>query len=98
MNIESSLGSVVKTGKVVFGSRSALKNIRDGKGKLVIISGNCESTTYSRVRQYSSITNIPVFVFKGSSNELGNVCRRPFPVSAMTIFEAGDSDILNILK
>jgi len=98
MNIESSLSSAARTGKVSFGSNSALHNIRDGKGKMVIISQNCSLNMYNRIRSYSEITNVPVLVFKGSSNDLGSICRKPFPVSAMTIFEEGDSDILNILK
>ena len=98
MNIESSLTSLAKTGRVSFGTLSTLRNIRGGSGKLVIISENCPPTIYDEIRQYSDITSIPVFVFKGSSNELGNVCMKPFPVSALTIFEAGDSDILTVLK
>ena len=98
MNIENSLTSVSKTGKVSFGSNSTIKNLRDGRGKLIIISATCPSVMYSQIKQYSKITNIPVFVFKGSSQDLGNVCLKPFPVSAMTVFEPGDSDILSILK
>ena len=98
MNIEASLNSVARTGKVSFGSNSTIKHMVGGKGKLIIISENCAPMTYAQIKRYSELASIPVFVFKGSSNELGSVCRKPFPVSAMTIFEAGDSDILEIIK
>lgn len=64
----------------------------------MIISQNCDRETYGEIKHYSDISSIPVFVFKSSSNELGSICRKPFPVSALTVFESGDSDILDVLK
>lgn len=98
MNIEAALTSVARTGDVSFGTNSVLKNMMGGKGRLVIISENCASETYGKIKQYSGVTNIPVFVFKGSSNDLGTICKKPFPISAMTIFEQGDSNILDVIK
>jgi large subunit ribosomal protein L30e len=40
------------------------------------------------------LSGVPLIVYEGTSLELGAVCGKPFTVSAMTIREAGDSDIL----
>jgi len=98
MNIENSLRTVVKTGKVNVGSRLTLRNARDGQGRLYIISRDCPTSTKKTLQDYSALTNTPVFVFSGSSIEMGSACKKPFPVSAITVFESGDSDIMDLLK
>ncbi|MFH1786339.1 MAG: 50S ribosomal protein L30e [archaeon] len=98
MNLENALRAVTKTGKVQIGSRAALKNSRSGAGKLIILSQNCVTETFFGVKQNAELTKVPVFVFEGTSNDLGTACKKPFPISAITIFESGDSDILDLLK
>ena len=98
MNIEDSLRAVAKTGKVSIGSRLTLKHARSGSGRLYVISKNCHPSTKDNLQKYSTLTSIPIFVFSGSSIELGSACKKPFPISALTVFEPGDSDILGLLK
>jgi len=37
-------------------------------------------------------------VFQGSSLDLGALCERPFPVSAMVVREPGDSEVLKLVE
>ncbi len=98
MNIEKELKSVVTTGEVDIGSERTLKNARQGTGKLIVMASNMQAETRSDIESYAKLSSIPVYVFKGSSTELGNVCKKPFPVAAMTIHESGDSDILDLAE
>ncbi|RLG95322.1 50S ribosomal protein L30e, partial [Candidatus Bathyarchaeota archaeon] len=46
---------------------------------------------------YCKLSGIPLIVYDGTSLELGAVCGKPFTVSAMTIREPGDSDIMKVV-
>ena len=98
MDIETALKSATKTGKVEVGSRSALKNARTGKGKMIVLSQNCSTDTFMDIKQHAELTEVPLVVFEGTSIELGSACKKPFPISAITVFESGDSNILDVLK
>ena len=47
---------------------------------------------------YAKMSSIPVVIYKGTSIDLGMICGKPFMVSALTIREPGDSDILKAVK
>jgi large subunit ribosomal protein L30e len=50
------------------------------------------------IENYCQLAEIPVSVYKGSSLDLGAVCGKPFEVSALTVKEPGDSNILKITE
>jgi len=87
----------VKTGKVLFGAKSALKNAKTGKARLIIVASNCPPETRQDLEYYCKLSGIPLIVYDGTSLELGAVCGKPFTVSAMTIREPGDSDIMKVV-
>ncbi|HIE14752.1 TPA: 50S ribosomal protein L30e [Candidatus Bathyarchaeota archaeon] len=96
VDISRSISIAVKTGKVLFGVKSALKSAMTGKARLIIVASNCHLKTRLDLEYYCKLSRIPLLVFKGTSIELGAVCGKPFTVSALTIRETGDSDILEI--
>lgn len=98
MNIEKELKSAIATGKVDLGSMSTIRNARQGRGKLIILAKNIQPEIRSDIESYAELSTLPVHIFDGSSLELGSVCKKPFPVAAMLIYEAGDSDILELSK
>ncbi len=98
MDINKSIRIAVDSGKVVLGSKKAFKNVALGKGKLIIIAENCPTEIKNDILHYCSLSSLPTFIFQGTSIELGAVCGKPFPVSALTIIAPGDSDILKLTK
>jgi large subunit ribosomal protein L30e len=44
------------------------------------------------------MSNVPLIQFEGNSMELGSVCGKPFPVSVLSVFEEGSSNILELAK
>jgi large subunit ribosomal protein L30e len=42
--------------------------------------------------------DIPVYVYEGSSIQLGKACGMPYVVSALAVVEPGESDILNAVR
>jgi len=98
IDINKAIASTVKTGKVWFGANNAIKNIKMGKAKLVVIAENCPKNIHEDIEYYCKLSKIPMIIYKGTSIDLGAVCGKPFMVSALTIREPGDSEILKITE
>jgi large subunit ribosomal protein L30e len=98
VDINKAIGTAVKTGKVQFGANNAIKNAKLGKAQLIVVAANCPKRVRSDIEYYCKLSNVPLFVYNGNSLDLGLVCGKPFMVSALTIREPGDSDILKIIK
>ena len=66
------------------------------------MAGESRALDFDEQEQARGITikaaNISIMQFPGSSVELGTACGKPFPVSVMTIQDAGNSDILDVAK
>ena len=85
------LKTAITTGKVVFGEQQAVKAVKKGEAKLVIVSNNCPNE-YLRSKGHG----VPVHVFEGTNLELGALAGKPFSVSAMAVLDKGSSNILSL--
>ncbi|MHA1203362.1 MAG: 50S ribosomal protein L30e [Candidatus Heimdallarchaeaceae archaeon] len=98
MDLNRSIRIAVDTGKVDFGAKSAINALLNNKAKLVIIAENTPENIKSDIEYYAKMSNTPVLTFPSSTLDLGATCGRPHFVSALTIYETGDSDILNAVQ
>jgi large subunit ribosomal protein L30e len=98
INIDKAIALAVKTGKVSFGANSALQNAKTGKAKLIILASNCPKDIKDDVEYYGKISKVPVITYKGTSMDLAEVSGKLFIISALSIRESGDSDILKIIE
>ena len=96
IDINKAIATTVKTGKVLFGVNNAVRNAKTGKAKLIIVASNCQQKTRDDIEYYCKLSNVPVVIYGGTSIDLGAVCGKPFTVSALTVREPGDSDILKL--
>ena len=87
----------VKTGKVGFGSKDALASSASARAKLIILAKNCRDSDREDILHSAGQSMVPVYTFQGSSLDLGAVCEKPFPVSAIVVREAGDSEVLKLV-
>lgn len=85
------------TGKVSLGMAGALKAALQGHGKLIVVAENAPAEVKSDLSRYCKIANMPMHEFEGTSMELGSVCGKPFPVSALLVSEVGNSPILGLV-
>ncbi len=97
MNLETQLKLAMETGKVKLGSNSAIKLLKLGKAKLLIIANNCPENIRKDIEYYASLTETPIYKFKGNNKELASLCKKPFPVSVLTIEDPGESRILEVV-
>jgi len=98
INIDKALASAVKTGKVSFGSNLALQNAKTGKAKMIVLSANCPKEIKEQIEYFGQLSKVPVIAYKGSSMDLAEVCNKLFIISALSIRETGDSDILKVTE
>lgn len=84
----------MRTGKVLVGTRQAIKASKRGVAKLVIVASNCPADVKKQIAEGS----VPIYEFPGLSVDLGPICGKPFIVSALTIVDAGDSDIMALAR
>lgn len=98
MDINRSLRLVVDTGKVQLGTDRSLKTALLGQAKLVVVSRNMSKDHRRDLEHYCRLGAVPVLEFAGTSIELGTVCGKPFPVSALSVLEEGQSDILQAVE
>jgi large subunit ribosomal protein L30e len=98
MDLNRSIRIAVDTGKVSYGTESAMKSLLNKQAKLVIVAKNTPQNIKDDVYRYANLSEIPVLEFPSSSLDLGAVCGRPHFVAVLTLHEMGDSDILKAMK
>ncbi len=87
--IAKEMKKVMKTGKVYLGYKQALKAIKKGEAKLIIVANNAPHRIEA---------DVPVIEIDGDGFDLGALCGKPFSVSVVTIVSEGDSKILSMVK
>ncbi len=98
IDMAKAIATTVKTGKVALGANNAVKNAKLGRGKLIVVASNCPQNVVDDITYYSKLSGVPLIIYKGSSIDLGMVCGKPYVVSALTVREPGDSDILKAVQ
>jgi large subunit ribosomal protein L30e len=98
IDIEKAIAAAVKSGKVAFGADSAIKNAKSGKVKMIVLATNCPQNMREDIEYYCKLSNVPFITFRGSAIDLAAVCGKPFIISALSIREPGDSEILKLIE
>jgi large subunit ribosomal protein L30e len=98
IDVDKAISAAVKTGKVSLGASSALQNAQTGKAKLIVLAANCPKDILSDIEYYSKLSKVPLWVYKGTSLDLAAVCGKPFSVSALSVREPGDSEIMKLTE
>ena len=94
IDMNKAIASAVKSGKVSFGTNTALQSAKTGKAKMFVLASNIPKDIKEDIQHYSKLSGIPVITYKGTAMDLAEVCNKPFIVLALTIRETGDSEIL----
>jgi large subunit ribosomal protein L30e len=98
IDIDKAISTAVKTGKVSFGANSAVQNAKTGRAKLIILAANCPKGEREDIEYYCKLSKVPVITHRGSSLDLAAICGKLFSVSALSIREPGDSEILGVME
>lgn len=77
--------AAVKAGKAIIGYRQTLKAAKTGSPKMIVISGNMPEAMKKNIEQNAKAAGIDMQIFDGTSTQLGVVCGKSFPISAIAI-------------
>ena len=96
IDVNKQIQIVLRTGKVALGAKEALESAKFAKAKLLILAANCPENERRDITYYAKQSSVPVHIYAGTSIDLGSACGKNFVVSALTIREPGDSEILKL--
>lgn len=86
----------VRTGKVTFGCKRVMEEIRAHRAKIVILATNCPDTLKKQITSFVKSTETPLVNYTQPSTDLGVAAGKPFAVLALSILDPGDSEILKL--
>ena len=93
--LEAYLIKVSKKGKVVYGIKEVLDELKGSKA--VIASKTIDQKIYQKMQRDCKKLSIPLIEYSGSSIELGKAVGRNFRVSAFSIKSTGGYELKEIL-
>jgi large subunit ribosomal protein L30e len=97
-DIGRELQVAINTGKVVIGFEETKKAVLAGTPKMVILAANAPRWARDDIEYYARLAGIPVFIFPGSSIELGVAAKRPHRIMAIAVIDPGQSEILKLVE
>lgn len=98
MDIQKAIRMAIETGEVVLGSNQAMRSLNAGKSKMLVLASNVPVDKALGIKKRAKMAGVPVLEYAGTSKELGSVCGKPYPISAMSVIKPGDSDILSAVQ
>lgn len=98
VDISRELQVALNTGKVIIGFEETKKAVLAGTPKLVILAANAPKWARSDIEYYAKLAGVPVFIFPGSSIELGAAAKRPHKIMALAVLDPGQSEILKVVE
>merc|ERR1711881_297120 len=96
-NMNQKLNLVIRSGKYKIGYKNALRSVRAGTTKLILIASNCPAIRRTEIEYFAILGGARVCHFEGNNTELGTAAGRMHRVCILSIQDPGDSDILNNL-
>ncbi|MBE0523237.1 MAG: 50S ribosomal protein L30e [Methanosarcinales archaeon] len=93
LDINKALRNAIKTGKIYMGSNQTLNAVDNAQAKAVVLATNCPKDVRDQLSG-----KVPIINFSGMGVDLGTVCGKPFAISALTIIEPGESEILSAIR
>ncbi|EHP69540.1 MAG: 50S ribosomal protein L30e [Metallosphaera yellowstonensis] len=96
ITFESEIKVLLKTGRVILGSKRSVKALKAGKLRGIILASTVRSDIREDVKRYAALAGIPVVEYRGSGWELGTLAGRPFLISTIGVEDPGESKILEL--
>jgi len=97
-DIDTNIKVAYKTGKIVYGKNTVLKELRKDVFKMLILANNCPKELEQQLNHYNSLMDNKLYFhkYKGSSHDLGLACAKPYWISVIGVIDPGDSDLFSL--
>ncbi len=80
MTIDKQIKDAIKNDKLIIGSRTVLKNLKNEMLESVVYASNCPEELIKDLNHYSKVSSIKLEEFNGNSVQLGELCGKPFRI------------------
>ncbi len=78
------LKDAMKKKKLVFGARQAIKNLKNGKTKVVFLASNCGKEIEESINHYAKISKAKIIKLDKPRSEISVFCKKNFSVSVIS--------------
>ncbi|MBI2084255.1 MAG: 50S ribosomal protein L30e [Candidatus Aenigmarchaeota archaeon] len=85
MVLTEEVQEAIKSNKAIIGYNETITYIKTNKPRLIVVSNNLSSNVRKELEHNTKISKVKLETFDGTSRELGVICGKPFPVSALVI-------------
>jgi large subunit ribosomal protein L30e len=92
------LKSIVKSGKLLFGAKSAVSAAKMGRALAFILASNCPPVIKKEIESFAVSAKIPIHYYPSSGIELGMALGKPFAVATITIRSVSDPQLVETLR
>ena len=98
-DLSKAISMAVRSGQTGLGSKTAIENAMIGKAKAFVVASNAPENTKLAIKHYLKFyPNIKYIETEWHSVELGSMIGRPHSLAVLTVFEPGDSKILELVE
>jgi large subunit ribosomal protein L30e len=98
IDIAREIKVVMQTGKVKIGYNSVRNLLLTKNVTGIIVASKIPREKIDALKYYARISKVPVYVYDGTSWDLGRLCGKPFMVSAIAIINPGESEIMKLFE
>ena len=85
MSLTVTIQEAIKSGKIIMGYRKTISFIKVNSPKLIVVAKNIQEERREEIEHNAKVSGVKVETFKGTSKELGVICGKQFPISALAI-------------
>lgn len=78
---------MLKSGSVVIGTESTIKNLRLGKVQKVMVSSNCPPNVERDIDYYAGLSGAELHKLDYPNDELSVICKKPFSISVLALLK-----------
>ncbi len=85
MATKDEIKKLLKTDKLVLGTKATIKQLRQGKLASVVLSLNCPEDVEKEINHYAKIAKVKSSKINLPNDELGTFCKKQFSISVLGI-------------
>jgi large subunit ribosomal protein L30e len=78
------LKKALKEEKIAFGANQAIRNLKNGKTKVIFLANNCSDKIRKNIEYYANLSKAKIIDLDKSKNELSVFCKKGYPISVIS--------------
>lgn len=87
MDHTSEISKLLKTNKLVYGTKSTMKSLKIGKLAKIYLTSNCPDDVRGDISHYSTMSKTEIIQLDIPNDELSQVCKKPFSISVLSVLK-----------